>query len=304
METKVGKLELTTCIMNASGVHCISETDLEDLNNSISGAIITKSTTFEKRDGNPLPRYYDNEYLSINSSGLPNLGYKFYIDQSKILVKSKPYIISVSGLSHNDNINIVKAINDALYVDGIELNLSCPNIVGKPQIGYDFNAMDNLLKDISNIISPRLNFGIKLPPYFDMSHFQMVANIINRYNIDSITCINSLGNGIVVENESVTIAPKNGHGGIGGSVVKPIALSNVVQFSKLTKCSIIGCGGISNGMDAFEHILCGASAIQIGTQLYKEGLPCFKRIMDELKDIMDSKGYNSIDDFRGKLKSL
>jgi dihydroorotate dehydrogenase (fumarate) len=306
LSSNIGKIDLSCCIMNASGVHCITKDNLDDLNDSISGAIVTKSTTLEPRDGNPKPRYYDNDVLSINSSGLPNLGYKFYINIGNFIDKQKPYIVSVSGMSEADNINIIKEINECTKIDGIELNLSCPNIIGKPQIGYDFEAMNRLLNNVNSIIHPRLNFGIKLPPYFDIIHFEMAANIINKYNIDTITCINSLGNGLVIDplNEQVVIAPKNGHGGIGGYVVKSIALSNVRKFYELTNCKVIGCGGIRNGVDAFEHILCGASAIQIGTQLYKESIPCFKRISDELLDIMNKKGYNKLDDFRGKLKYI
>ena len=272
LSSNIGKIDLSCCIMNASGVHCITKDNLDDLNDSISGAIVTKSTTLEPRDGNPKPRYYDNNVLSINSSGLPNLGYKFYIDVSNMIDKKKPYIVSVSGMSEEDNINIIKEINECTKIDGIELNLSCPNIIGKQQIGYDFEDMDSLLNNVNSIIHQRLNFGIKLPPYSDICHFEMAANIINKYNIDTITCINSLGNGLVIDplNEQVVIAPKNGHGGIGGYVVKSIALSNVRKFYELTNCKVIGCGGIRNGVDAFEHILCGASTIQIGTQLYKE----------------------------------
>lgn len=49
-------------------------------------------------------------------------------------------------------------------------------------------------------------------------------------------------------------------------------------------------------------ILCGASAVQVGTCHWTEGPKCFNRICDELKSIMKQKEYASIDDFRGKLK--
>ena len=64
---------------------------------------------------------------------------------------------------------------------------------------------------------------------------------------------------------------------------------------------IIGTGGVLTGRDAFEHILCGASMVQIGTTLHKEGVSAFERITAELKAIMEDKGYASLEDFRGKL---
>ena len=57
-------------------------------------------------------------------------------------------------------------------------------------------------------------------------------------------------------------------------------------------------------LDAFEHILCGASMVQIGTTLHKEGVGAFERITAELKAIMEEKGYQSLEDFRGKLRYI
>lgn len=65
---------------------------------------------------------------------------------------------------------------------------------------------------------------------------------------------------------------------------------------------VVGVGGVESGVDAFELILCGASAVQVGTCHWNEGPKCFNRICQELRDIMKNKGYSSIDEFRGKLK--
>ena len=56
------------------------------------------------------------------------------------------------------------------------------------------------------------------------------------------------------------------------------------------------------GADAFAHILCGASVVQVASQHAKEGSDCFERIINELKLIMNEKGYSCIDDFKGKLR--
>ena len=312
METRIGNIDLSSPLMNASGVYCRTKEELLKLDEtSATGCIVSKSCTLEPRDGNSNPTYWDNgNNLSINSSGLPNLGYKFYTSKDIAGSFKKPYIVSVSGLTVKDNLIIVEELIKNKQISGIELNLSCPNVIGKPQIGYDFEAMDKLLDKVNNIIYKRkiidnkFNFGLKLPPYFDFSHFDIASKIINKYNIDTLTCINSLGNGLVVDpiEEKVVIKPKGGFGGIGGVVVKQIALANVRKFCQLTNCDVIGCGGIKNGQDAFEHILCGAKAVQIGTQFYMEKYEVFERIQNELQDIMRDKGYERLLDFCGKLK--
>ena len=90
--------------------------------------------------------------------------------------------------------------------------------------------------------------------------------------------------------------------------MKPIALSNVRMLYTLLRergrgdIDIVGVGAVYSGKDAFELILCGASAVQVGTCHWTEGSACFSRIANELGDIMSSKGYSSIQDFKGKLK--
>ena len=309
LSTTSGKIHMKTCIYNASGVGCRSHEELTALDKNIYvGATVCKSCTVFPREGNIKPRYWDdNKTISINSSGLPNHGYNYYLDDQFIETLTNPYIISISGTCFEDNLSIINTASKK-NITGIELNLSCPNVIGKSQIGYDFEEMEKLLSKCRNILPPfsNINFGVKLPPYFDFAHHEAVARILNINTVDTITCINSLGNGLVIDpqKECSVIAPKGGFGGIGGTVVKPIALANVRRFYELTNCDVIGCGGITNGMDAFEHILCGARAVQLGTQFYMEGIDVFKRIHRELAAIMVKKQYTSIDDFCGKLKPL
>ena len=57
----------------------------------------------------------------------------------------------------------------------------------------------------------------------------------------------------------------NTMGGLSGPAVKPVAVRMVYQVSKEVKIPIIGMGGISNGEDAVEFLLAGASAVMVGT---------------------------------------
>lgn len=131
------------------------------------------------------------------------------------------------------------------------------------------------------------------------------ATYIIRENckIGFITCTNCIGNGLVIEGEKSVILPNGGFGGIGGEIIKPFSLANVKQFyNNLTdKVDIVGCGGIKNGEDVFQYILCGAKAVQIGTQFIKEGINCFERITKELIKIMEIRNYKNIEEFRGKI---
>jgi dihydroorotate dehydrogenase (fumarate) len=306
LSTAIAGVAFPSCLMNAAGALCVTRDELVALGKSRTGAIVTKSMTVEARQGNPEPRYYGFPGGSINSMGLPNLGFKAYAELIPELKKfGKPVIASVAGLCEDDFPTIATTINAAVP-DLIEVNLSCPNIPGKPQIGYDPDASERLLKRVRKVTT--VPMGVKLPPYFDPAHHAVMGNVIRSCGVDFLSTINSVGNGLVVdpELETVVIKPKGGFGGLGGRLIKPVALANVRAFYKLFegRIPIIGTGGVVDGIDAFEHLLCGASAIQIGTVLVEEGLDVFRRLEAELAAILEKKGYRSVADCRGRVKEL
>ena len=306
LSTTIAGVRFPSCFMNAAGARCVTRDELDALGRSRSAAIVTKSMTLAPRDGNPEPRYYGFPAGSINSMGLPNLGYLAYARIIPELRKfGKPIIASVAGFSEEDFVIIAKAINES-RPDLIEVNLSCPNIPGEPQIGYDPDVSARLLKRVRKVVS--VPMGVKLPPYFDPAHHERMAQVLEGVGVQFLSLINSVGNGLVVnpDEERVAIKPKGGFGGLGGQLIKPVALANVRAFWKLFggRLPIIGVGGVVNGTDAFEHFLCGASAVQVGTALVEEGLGVFERLENELATLLARKGYASPLACRGNLKEL
>lgn len=306
LSTTISGVPFPFCVMNASGACCVTQEELESLGQSRTGAIVTKSMTPHPREGNPQPRYYRFTGGSINSMGLPNLGYPAYAQLiPKLRRFGKPLIASIAGLTPQDFIEAAQAMERA-NPDLVEINLSCPNIPGKPQIGYDFEGSKTLLLEVQNCLT--IPFGVKLPPYFDPVHQEAMARVLEEINVSFLSLINSVGNGLVVDpkTETVVIKPKGGFGGLGGPIIKPVALANVRAFWKLFQGTIpiIGVGGVMNGTDVFEHLLCGASAVQVGTVLVEEGPSVFERLERELGKILDEKGYSSVEECRGKLKEL
>jgi len=307
ISTEIAGVKFETCVFNAAGPADVTLKELEVIGKSKSSAITMKSCTLEPRNGNPEPRYADLEFGSINSMGLPNLGYKAYVKFSKIVKEkyAKPVVASISGMTLEDNIVIFKAFNDS-PVDLIEFNPGSPNTIGKPIVGYDFQEMDRLLETVSKIC--KKPWGVKLPAYFDFVHYDQIAKVIKKYPVKFLTSVNSVGNGLVIDpnKEKTVIKPKGGFGGIGGRYIKYTALANVRKFYELLgrKIQIIGVGGVYTGVDAFEFILAGASAIQIGTAFLQKGPVIFAKAQKELLDFMEKKGYKNIEDVRGKLKTI
>ena len=249
----------------------------------------------------------------------------------------KPYMVSISGKTLDDNLQMLEKISTVIreqrskqlqqtnqdenqnnMIAAVELNLACPNIVGKPTIGYDFEQMEDVLHRVSLLLlpcdvtnnngPPLFPLGVKLPPYFDRSHFIMAATILNKYKhiLTYVATINTIGNALAVDYhaEMKAVRPNGGYAGLSGPAVKYTALANVCMMRELLDDSIdvVGVGGVQTGKDAFEMILCGAQAIQVGTCHWLEGPGCFDRICHELRSIMKEKNYCTVEDFRGKLK--
>ena len=307
LRTQIAGFSFDNCLMNAAGVACMTVEELEEVRQSAAGSFVTKTATLEARAGNPEPRYRDVPLGSINSMGLPNQGIDYYLDYLLSLQESQPertFFLSLVGMSPDETHTLLKKVQNSGFKGITELNLSCPNVPGKPQIAYDFETTERILGEAFGYFDKPL--GIKLPPYFDIVHFDQAAEVFNRHPLKFVNCVNSIGNGMYIEDESVVIRPKNGFGGIGGEYIKPTALANVHAFYQRLNPSIqiIGTGGVYTGRDAFEHILCGASMVQIGTALHQQGVEIFERVSLGLKAIMVQKGYETLEDFKGKLEYL
>jgi len=238
----------------------------------------------------------------------------------------KTRFISIAGMTLDENKALIDMIFDDTeqyykYIDAIEINLSCPNLVSHQQLAYDFSELAIYLGILIPYIqtckpssgAEHIRLGLKLPPYFEFVQFDTITKILTPFtgSIHFIHCINSVPNGLVIdpETESPVIKPKDGFGGLGGAIIKPIALANVRAFytrfrDKGINIDIIGSGGVSTGTDVFEFILAGAEMVSVGSQLMIEGVVCFEHILEELEEVMTVKGYETLSDFRGKLKTM
>lgn len=294
-------------LLNAAGINCQSIEELDQIRTAPGAAsLVTKTATQYPRSGNEGIRYADMPIGSINSMGLPNYGLEYYIEYVEKYQHEKPIFLSTAGITHEEILYAMRRIEESDFNGLIELNFSCPNVPGKPQIGYDFATTEALLSEIFTFFTKRV--GVKLPPYFDIAHFDQVAEILNKFPLAFVNSINSIGNGLTIdpETDTVTITPKGGFGGLGGAIAKPTALANVRAFRERLhpEIKVIGTGGVTNGRDVYDLILAGAEIVEIGTTLYQEGPAVFERLNAELIAEMERHGYDDLAQFRGKLKTL
>jgi dihydroorotate dehydrogenase (fumarate) len=288
VQTTIAGIVFPHPFFNASGVHCTTQEQLENLRDSYVGGIWTKTVTLEKRYGNPHPRVFtlgntwkQEPIISGNSVGLANNGFADMLNILKYLNATQPVVLSIGGFDTNDIINMVDIAKDApeTSISAIEINTCCPNLVGKNMLAFDFDELERVLAEIKST-GVSIPVGLKLPYYQDHSHFQHIVRIIKNTKglVKFITCINGMS-GLILDistkiPRSRTVA-NHGITGIGGDIILGFALANINTFYRLlaeqkVQCDIIGCGGVRSSTEAFMMMCVGAKGVQVGTRLLME----------------------------------
>ena len=187
--TQIGPMEFVTPLIAAATSATARLEDLRILNDTAIGGIITKSATMLKRAGNPETNYFTEGDVTINAQGLPGPD---LLDTVRLLEKfsrerTKPVILSIAGMNPAEYAEIVSVIAETVgkYFDAIELNLSCPNVAGKPIISYDHDTALDIADEIAGKY-PQIPFGLKLAPHFSESEQTTLQYSLNEYLADHL----------------------------------------------------------------------------------------------------------------------
>lgn len=304
-------------ITNASGPDSVTYEELERIATSAAGAVVTKSMTHCPRQGNPEPRlrsHLDGEIGSLNSMGLPNLGYQEYAKLIPKLKKfGKPVIASIASARCEHNLDPIAQYREiALAVssaDALELNLSCPNLEEVP-ISMDPESVRKVLQAVTCDI--KIPIGVKLSPYNNTPKlFEEIARVLLDFDLAYIATINSEPSTMDIDLRTRTkvIRPNDGFGGLGGPAVLPIALAEVHRFYEFfrkhkSQIEVWGVGGITKPEDAIKHFLAGASVVQIGTLFMWEGPKVFGKLWTGIQEWLRENGFSCVEELVGQVKDL
>lgn len=169
-------------------------------------------------------------------------------------------IVNACGSSIDEYVELAKVLN-TLDIDGVELNLSCPNVkAGCMAFGTTYEGVKQVTSEVRKVLDKPLI--VKLTP--NVTDITAPAKGAEDAGADGISLINTLlGMSIDIHSRRPHLA--NNMGGLSGPAVKPVAVRMVYQASKAVKIPVLGLGGIVTGEDAIEFMLAGASAVSVGT---------------------------------------
>lgn len=296
---KIGRLKLKNPVMAASGTFGTEYAGLVDLNKL--GAIVTKTITLEPRAGNPPPRLAETSSGMLNSIGLENKGVDDFIkNKIPLLNKFKTTIMaSIAGDNKDDYSKLARRLDKVSRVDGIEINLSCPNIKhGKRAdlIAQDAEAVYAVVKSVRK--STKKTIIAKLSP--NVTDITKIAKAAEDAGADALLVANTFF-GMTVDIRTKTPKLGNISGGLSGPAIKPLVLYMVRKTYEKIKIPIVGCGGIMDWTDAVEFLLCGSTAIQVGTASFVNPAAGIEIIAGIKKYLGDNK-INDIKELTGAMK--
>jgi dihydroorotate dehydrogenase (NAD+) catalytic subunit len=299
LRVNIAGVEFVNPIMTASGCCNYGEELADIFPLSKLGALVTKTITPEVRLGHPPPRTAETASGMLNAIGLANVGIdKFISDKIPFLTKQPTKIIvNVGGATIKEYVEVCSRLNDYQIVDMIELNISCPNVnEGGMEFGADPHMTEKLTAEVKKVFSRPII--TKLSP--NVTSIVDIAKAAEQGGADALSVINSLvGTSIDIETWKPVLTYNKG--GLTGPAIKPVALAMVNAVYNNSKLPIIGIGGISNASDVVEFLLCGATAIQIGTALFLEpDLPV--KVEKDLNKYLKSKKLSSVYDLIGKVR--
>jgi dihydroorotate dehydrogenase (NAD+) catalytic subunit len=260
-----------------------------------AGAIVTKSVGRAPRAGHPNPSIVELNDGLLNAMGLPNPGIDYFAAEIKEAKKGGvPIIGSVFGGTEDEIADLATQMSTC-GVDAVELNLSCPHAKG-------FGAELGSTPEIVEVVCRKSKKGVGVPLFAKLTpntaDIAALAMGAERGGADGIVAINTV-KGMAIQPQARMPVLANGIGGLSGSAIRPIGVRCVYEIFEAVKIPVIGVGGITSGMDALEYIMAGASAVQIGTGVWSEGLEVFNKTCKEMLRFMEENGFESVPEMVG-----
>ena len=299
LNVKIGKLELQNPVMTASGTfgYGLEFQDFVPLDQL--GGIIVKGTTLHPREGNDYPRMAETPMGMLNCVGLQNKGVDYFCEHIYPQIKDikTNWIVNVSGSSPEDYAECAARIDALEYVPAIELNISCPNVKdGGMAFGTTCAGAESVVKAVRARYSKTLI--VKLSP--NVTNISEIARAVEAVGADAVSLINTLM-GMAVDIEKRKKLLSIGTGGLSGPCIKPVALRMVYQVAKAVQIPVVGLGGIMTAEDAVEFLMCGATAIEIGTANFIDPAVTIK-VRDGINDWLDRHGVSDVNDIVGAIE--
>ncbi|MFC2740247.1 dihydroorotate dehydrogenase [uncultured Selenomonas sp.] len=263
LAVEVAGIRMATPVMGASGTFGFGMEYEDFLDLADVGAVVSKGVTPKPRAGNGGVRIAETPAGMLNSIGLENPGIEAFCRDILPEAAKLPtaFIVNISAGTAEEYGEMAQML-DVEGVDGIEVNISCPNVKeGGIVFGTDPKQAARVTQEVKKYTKKPVI--VKLSP--NVTDITQMARAVEEAGADAVSLINTL-TGMAIDVEKRQPLLGNITGGLSGPAIKPVALRMVYQAAQAVSIPVIGMGGIQTGEDVAAFLLVGASAVEIGAE--------------------------------------
>jgi dihydroorotate dehydrogenase (NAD+) catalytic subunit len=294
MSTTLGSAWFPSPIFTASGCASSGKELAQFFALKDIGAVVTKSVMTKPRHGRPTPRMAETPSGMLNSIGLQGPGIDSFLanDVPWLLEQKASVIVSIAGETIEEYATLARKLRSVSGLSAVEVNISCPNVENRGLVfACDPDASRRVIDGVRKTIGGELPIIAKLSP--DVTDLPSIARGVVDAGADALALINTVL-GMVINLDSMRPHLGGKTGGLSGPAIKPVAVRAIYQVhAALPHVPILGMGGVSNGRDALELILAGASGVSVGTASF--GNPtALIQIRDELQTLLAARGFATL----------
>ena len=291
LDVALNRLRLKNPILVASGTFGYAREMVAYADFAKLGGIIPKTVT-------PPPRTVETTSGLLNSIGLDNDGLDVFIAKhlEALLGMGTSIIANIAGKNTAEFVQMARKLDAFPQLAGLELNISCPNVSG----GVDYGTNPKMTAEVVSAVRDACSLPIiaKLTP--NVTSVVEIAQAASEAGADALSLVNTF-QGLAVNWRKRKPVLGNGIGGLSGPAIKPLALRIVWQVAQAVKTPIIGIGGIQSIDDVMEFLVCGATAVQIGTaNFYNPTLAT--NLVDQLASLLEQEGCASVSEIVGTIQ--
>lgn len=294
----LGGIELRNPVLTASGTFGYGSEFAPFLDLRRLGGFVAKSLTLQPRQGNLPPRIAETPSGMLNAIGIENVGVEAFIaEKLPLLPDGVPVIVSVFGTAPEEYADLCRRLDGVPKLAGFELNASCPHVKsGGIEFGQNPKSLAQLVSSVR--AATRMPLLVKLSP--NVTSIAEMARVCEAEGADALSLINTL-QALDVNIETRRPVLRNVLGGLSGPAIRPVALRMVWQAAQAVKIPICGIGGIMTGDDAVKFLLCGATAVQVGTASYLDPTAA-AQVAAGIFDYAARHGFARVQDLIGALE--
>lgn len=295
LETTYLGLKLKNPVIVGSSGLTSSIEKIKKLEEKGAGAIVLKSIFEEQikfeagnlanESDSPEAWDYVNYYVKNNTVQ----EYLNLIKKAKEEVKI-PIIASINCVTSKEWTGFAKSIEEA-GADAIEINVFLlPN---------DRNASADKYENIYFELAQKLKSTIKIPFAFKLgSHFTNLLGFIQKLHVPGVVLFNRFYAPDIDVDDMKFVSSE--------VFSNPADMRDILRWvgiisSEIPKMDIAASTGVHDGKAVIKQLLAGANAVQVCSTLYKNGIDYLETIIKDLEDWMSKHGYESIEEFKGKM---